>query len=123
MVVTGTHGDLPETETQSGVSGLTDKNQLVHDFYVEDCNLIGIEPGPRRVFSNLPINWDGEKERKDRFRKQADITMNPERMDNPSDDSFAKDELLGKMDVRLANMSYYYGHTQKLLDDIAEVNI
>ena len=123
LIMSGTHGDLPESETQSGVSGLTDKNQLVHHFYKEDCELVGIKPGPRRSLCNLPINWDGEKERKDRFRKQADITRKPERMENPSDDSFAKDELLGKMDVRLANMSYYYGHTQKLLDDIAEVNI
>ena len=83
--------------------------------------MIGIEPGPRRVARNLPINWDGEKERKEEFRKQADITRKPERMEDPSDDSFAKDELLCKMDVRVVNMAYYYGHTQKLLDDIAEV--
>ena len=123
LVVSGTHGDLPETETQTGVSGLKDKNQLVHEFYMEDCKLIGIEPGPRRVARNLPINWDGEKERKEKFRKQADITRKPERMENPSDDSFAKDELLSKMDVRVANMSYYYGHTQKLLRDILQVDL
>ena len=70
---------------------------------------------------NLPIDWEGEKERTDKFRKQADITRKPEKMTDPSDDSFAKDELLNKMDVRVANMAYYYGHTQKLLDDIAEV--
>ena len=118
LIMSGTHGDLPESETQSGVSGLTDKNMLVHEFYKEDCELVGIEPGPRRVLSNLPINWDGEKEK---FLKQADITRKPERMDNPSDDSFAKDELVNKMDVRVANMSYYFGHTQKLLDDISKV--
>ena len=69
------------------------------------------------------MNWNGEKERKERFRKQADISRKPEKMDDPSDDddTFAKDELLSKMDVRLANMSYYFGHTEKLLDDIAEV--
>ena len=120
MVVSGTHGD-PGTETQSGVSGLNQKNKLVHEFYEEDCELVGIEPGPRRVLKNLPIDWEGEKERKERFRKQADITRKPERLENPSDDSFAKDELLSKMDVRVANMSYYFGHTQKLLDDISKV--
>ena len=114
--MSGTHGDLPKTETQPGVSGLTDKNQLVHHFYKEDCELVGIEPGPRRIY--LPIDWEREREA---LREKADITRKPERMDNPSDDSFAKDELLNKMDVRVANMSYYFGHTQKLLDDISKV--
>ena len=116
LIMSGTHGDLPESETQSGVSGLTDKNQLVHEFYKEDCELVGIEPGPRRNY--LPIDWERERET---LREKADITRKPERMDNPSDGSFAKDELVNKMDVRVANMSYYFGHTQKLLDDISKV--
>lgn len=114
--MSGTHGDLPESETQSGVSGLTDKNQLVHSFYKEDCELVGIKAGPRRNY--LPIDWETERET---LKEKADITRKPERMDNPSDDSFAKDELVNKMDVRVANMSYYFGHTQKLLDDISKV--
>ena len=118
LIMSGTHGDLPKSETQSGVSGLTDKNQLVHEFYKEDCELVGIEPGPRRVLRNLPIDWERGKEK---FLNQADITSKPEKMENPSDGSFAKDELLSKMDVRVANMSYYFGHTQKLLDDISKV--
>ena len=118
LIMSGTHGDLPESETQSGVSGLTDKNMLVHHFYKEDCELVGIEPGPKRLVR--PIFWEEENET---FRNQADITRKPERMDNPSDDSFAKDELVNKMDVRVANMSYYFGHTQKLLDDISKVQM
>ena len=121
LIMSGTHGDLPKSETQSGVSGLTDKNQLVHEFYKEDCELVGIKPGPSRWPDNLPIDWEGVKESRETFRKQADITRKPERMENPSDDSFAKDELVNKMDVRVANMSYYFGHTQKLLDDISKV--
>ena len=116
LIMSGTHGDLPESETQSGVSGLTDKNLLVHHFYKEDCELVGIKPGPNRNY--LPINWERETET---FRNQADISRKPERMENPSDDSFAKDELVNKMDVRVANMSYYFGHTEKLLDDISKV--
>ena len=118
LIMSGTHGDLPESETQSGVSGLTDKNQLVHDFYKEDCKLVGIEPGPNRVVDYLPISWEREGET---FMNQADITRKPEMMENPKDDSFAKDELVNKMDVRVANMSYYFGHTQKLLHDISKV--
>ena len=118
--MSGTHGD-PSTETQSGVSGLTDKSQLVHHFYKEDCELVGIKPGPRRVMRNLPINWEGEREKTEKFRKQADITRKPERIEDPKDDSFAKDELLKNMDVRVTNLSYYHDHTQKLLDDIEKV--
>ena len=116
LIMSGTHGDLPESETQSGESGLTDKNLLIHEFYKEDCELVGIEPGPNRI--QVPINWERETET---FINQADITRKPERMENPSDDSFAKDELVNKMDVRVANMPYYFGHTEKLLDDISKV--
>ena len=116
LIMSGTHGDPPESGSHSGVSGLTDKNLLVHEFYKEDCELVGIEPGPSRSY--LPINWERETET---FRNKADITRKPEKMQNPSDDSFAKDELVNKMDVRVANMPYYFGHTEKLLDDISKV--
>ena len=45
LVVSGTHGDSG-IETQFGVSGLTDKDKLDHEFYKEDCKLVGIEPEP-----------------------------------------------------------------------------
>lgn len=118
LIMSGTHGDPPESGSHSGVSGLTDKDLLVHHFYKEDCELVGIVPGPNRNY--LPINWEGERET---LLKHADITRKPERMENPSDESFAKDELVQKMDVRVAGMSYYFGHTQKLLDDISKVSI
>ena len=104
-------------ETPTDPAPVTDKNHLVHDFYKEDCQLLGIEPGPRRNY--LPINWESEKET---LRKHADITRKPERMENPSDESFAKDELVQKMDTRVASLSYYFGHTQKLLDNISKVS-
>ena len=114
LIMSGIHG----SETQSGVSGLTDKNQLVHNFYKEDCELVGIKSGPNRILKNLPIDWETETET---LRKHADITRKPERMEDPSDDSFAKDDLLSTMDIRVVNMAYYFGHTQKLLDDISKV--
>ena len=117
--MSGTHGDLPESGSYSGVSGLTDKSLLHHQFYKEDCELVGIKPGPNRALRNLPINWEGERES---LLKHADITRKPERMENPSDESFAKDELVQKMDTRVAGMTYYFGHTQKLLDDISKVS-
>ena len=119
LIMSGTHGDLPKSETQPGVSGLTDKNHLDHRFYKEDCELVGIVPGPNRSLSYLPIDWERERVT---LLKHADITRKPERMENPSNDSFAKDELVLKMDVRVAGMPYYFGHTQKLLDDISKVS-
>ena len=120
LIMSGTHGDLPESGSHSGVTGLTDKDLLVHDYYKEDCELVGIKPGPNRALRNLPINWERERET---LLKHADITRKPERMENPSDDSFAKDELVNKLETRVVNMSYYFGHTQKLLDDIAKVSL
>ena len=116
--MSGTHGDPPESGSHPGVSGLTDESLLHHQFYKEDCELVGIVPGPNRTSRNLPINWERERET---LLKHADITRKPERMENPSDESFAKDELVQKMDTRVAGMSYYFGHTQKLLDDISKV--
>ena len=117
--MSGTHGDLPESGSYSGVSGLNDKELLVHHFYKEDCELVGIVSGPNRRLDNLPINWERERET---LLKHADITRKPERMENPSDESFAKDELVQEMDTRVASMFYYFGHTQKLLDDISKVS-
>ena len=45
LVVSGTHG-ASGTESQIGVSGLTDKKQLDHNLYLWDCQKIGVEPGP-----------------------------------------------------------------------------
>ena len=115
LVVSGTHGDPPKTETQSGVSGLTDKTKLDHAFYFEDCQLVGVVPGPSRHPSRLPIEtWDWDR--------VPDITKPAEVVESPPPGSFYADEELKKMDIRVANMSYYFGYEQKLLDDIAEVH-
>ena len=91
LIMSGTHGDPPESGSHSGVSGLTDKDLLVHHFYKEDCKLVGIVPGPNRNY--LPINWEGVKESRETFRNQADISRKPKKMENPNDDSFAKGEV------------------------------
>ena len=94
------------------MSGLTNKNNLFHPFYYEDCQLVGVVPGPRRV--ELPIGaWDWDR--------VPDITKPAEVVESPPPGSFYADEELKKMDIRVANMAYYYGYTDKLLDDIAEV--
>ena len=115
--MSGTHGDPPKSGSQSGLSGLTERSLLHHHFYKEDCELVGIVPGPNRNY--LPINWERERET---LLRHADITRKPKRMENPSDESFAKDELVLKMDARVAGMPSYFGHTQKLLDNISKVS-
>ena len=115
LVVTGTHGDPPETETESGVTGLTDKAKLDHGLYFEDCRLVGVVPGHLRDPSRLPMparDWD----------KIPDITKPAQVVESPPPGSFYADEELKKMDIRLANMAYYFGYKDKFLDDIAKVN-
>ena len=106
-MVTGTHG------TKSGKSGLTDSDLLVHEFYQEDCRRIGVEAGPRRV-RGLPVRtWDG----------LPTINKPAKKIEPPPPGSFYDDEDLKGMDFRLANMSYYFGHTQKLIEDMNEVKL
>ena len=104
--MTGTHG------TETAVSGLTDRDRLDHPFYVEDCQMVGVEAGPCRIPDRLPVStWEG----------LPTINQPAEKIEPPPPDSFYDDEDLKGMDFRLANMSYYFGHTQKLIEDINEV--
>ena len=106
--MTGAHG------TEAGLSGLEAKELLLQSFYNEDCKLVGVKAGPDRKPHSLPIiTWEGI----------PDITQPAEVMESPPPGSFYDDEELRTMDIRVANMSYYFGHTQKLLDDIDEVQV
>ena len=110
LIMSGTHGDPPTTTTHSGASGLTVRSSLHHPFYREDCKLVGVEPGPNR--SKLPLSsWDG----------LPTINKPAVKLEPPPPGSFYDDEDLKGMDFRLANMSYYFGNSQKLREDINEV--
>ena len=50
---------------------------------------------------------------------RSDITAT--RMESPLSDSFYSDPEMKKMDIRLANLAYYHGLEQKLIDDIKQV--
>ena len=110
LIMSGTHGNHPGAETESGASGLTDRSQLTHHFYKEDCQLVGVKAGPAR--SQLPLrSWDG-----------IPIINKPaEKREPPPPGSFYNDEDLCSMDFRMGNMSNYHGHEKKLVDDINEV--
>ena len=108
--MTGTHGDPNSRE-----SGLTDIDLLVHDFYVEDCERVGVKPGPRRLKGRgLPVRtWD----------RLPTINKPAVKIEPPPPGSFYEDEDLCKMDFRMANMAYYYDHKKKLIDDINIVRL
>ena len=118
--MTGTHG------SEDGRSALTDIDMIDdegHGFYQEDCKTFGIESGPRRsknregaLKSKEPFSNEDWK----KLHKKADITKPAEKLDNPSPDSFCNNELMKKMDIRVANMTYYYKNQEKLIRDINE---
>ena len=105
--MTGTHGDMKQ-------SGLSDESKLenAHGYYKEDCKTVGVKAGPNRL--KLPLKtWD----------RLPTIDKPAVKIEPPPPGSFYADEDLQQMDIRLGNMSYYYSHEQKLIDDINEVKI
>ena len=108
LIITGTHG------TEAGVSGLTDMDRLDHFFYVEDCQMVGVKNGPDR--RRVPIDSSEWNTRVPMMTKPA------EKLDPLPPGCFYQDDVLKTMDIRVANMAYYHGHSQKLLDDITELN-
>ena len=102
--MSGSHG------TESGVSGLTDNSTINIDeaywFYHQDCELLGIKPGPYK--RRLPLtNWDGIPD----IKKPAE-----------KNERFDHNTLLQNMDIRIANICYYFDQQEKLILDIQEVN-
>ena len=89
------------------------KNYLDHGCYEEDCEWVGVEVGPSRR-RGLPLEtWDG----------LPTINKPAVKLEPPPSGSFYDDEELKGMDFRLANMSYYFGNSQKLKDDMKEVKL
>ena len=108
--MTGTH------RTEAAVSGLTDIARLVHLFYVEYCRMVRVENRLTCFPDRLPVTtWDMEG--------LPTVNKPAQRMEPPPPGSFYADEQLKEMDFRLANMSYYFGHEKKLIEDINEVKI
>ena len=106
MIVSGTHGF-------EGLSGLSEEGFLDHGTYSEDCNWVGVEAGFRRARGLPLMSWEG----------LPTVNKPAERMEPPPPGSFYADEDLKEMDFRLANMAYYFGNSQKLIDDINEVKL
>ena len=105
LILSGSHG------SEDGISGLTDKDERNVDqgygFYREDCELLGIKPGPHKRSQRLPLrDWNGI----------PDITKPAERM------SFVREEVFMGMDIRIANICYYHDQEDKLIQDMKEVS-
>ena len=108
LIITGTHG------SETGASGLKNQEQLDHFYYVEDCEMVGAKRGPSRC--RVPIHSSEWNTRVPMMTKPA------EKLDPLPPGCFYQDDVLKTMDIRVANMAYYHGHSQKLLDDITELN-
>ena len=107
----------------SGADGRADgklgpQNQNSHPywFYHEDCEKVGIKPGSYHEYDS---DWK---------TKVPIITKEAEKLDPLPPGCFYGDDILRTMDIRVANMGYYYGDSfnkldsQKLLEDIEAVS-
>ena len=111
--MTGTHG------SEDGKTVLTNIDMTDHCFYQEDCSAFGIEAGPRRAKTRPPLSSKQPFSDED-WKSLPDITKPAEKMSDPPRDSLCNNELMKKMDIRVANMTYYYKNKIKLIRDINE---
>ena len=126
-MMSGTHG------TEDGVSALTEieietidedgqpiKIDLIeHGFYQEDCSKVGVKAGPSRTNQRPPLSLREPFTEED-WRRLPDITKPAEKIIPAPPDSLGNDDLMKKMDIRVANMTYFYKNEEKLIRDINE---
>ena len=111
--MTGTHG------TEDGKSALTDIDMTDHNFYYQDCLKFGIKEGPLRTPNRPPLLFQQPFSDRD-WQRLPEITKPAEKLDNPPPECLGNNELMKKMDIRVANMTYYYKNQEKLIRDINE---
>ena len=107
LVITGSHGYL------DGRLGLPDYG--TYWFYDEDCKRVGVKPGPVHhdpCVSDWLRLFD--------WGKVPILTQSAEKFD-PRDteyrqDCFYNDDDLKTLDIRVANLGYYYGGSFKILN-------
>ena len=118
--MSGTHG------TEDGVAALTDIDRNDVDegyaFYYEDCSKVGIKAGPTRRITRSPLKFREPFSEED-WRKLPEITEPAEKLTPPPPDSLCNDDLMKKMDIRVAHITYYFKNKKKLIRDIKKVGI
>ena len=129
LVMSGTHGTedgvsaLTELETKILIAGRPVKVDLIDNmFYKEDCSMVGIVAGPSRTKQRPPLSLRKPFTEVD-WMRLPDITKPAEKMNPPPPGSLALDDLMKKMDIRVAHMTYYYKNKDKLIRDIKEVGL
>ena len=119
-MMSGTHG------TEDGVSALTDIDRNNVDdgytFYSEDCSKVGIKAGPSRRKTRPPLSLREPFSEED-WKRLPDISKPAQKMTPPPPDSLCNDELMKKMDIRVAHITYYYKNKNKLVRDIKKVEL
>ena len=105
--------------SEDGRSVLTDADMTEHIFYKEDCRSFGIDWGPMRSTNRPPLCFQEPLSDED-WKRLPDITKPAEKLNNPPPDSLGNNELMKKMDIRVANMTYFYKNKEKLIRDINE---
>ena len=125
--MSGTHGTedgvsaLTELETKILIAGRPVKVDLIDNmFYKEDCSMVGIVAGPSRTKQRPPLSLRKPFTEMD-WMRLPDITKPAERISPPPPNSLYEDDLTKKMDIRVANLTYYYKNKNKLIRDIKEV--
>ena len=114
--MTGTHG------SEDGRSALTDIDMIEHAFYEEDCSAFGIKAGPRRSNGRPPLCFQEPLSDED-WRRLPDIAKSAEKLNDPPPDGLCHNELMKKMDIRVANITYFYKNKEKLIRDIYEERV
>ena len=115
LVVTGSE-EVPKGHLRTGLTDEDWLHLLKHQFYMADCKKVGVKNGPSRREGRVPIACSEWNTRVPMMTKPA------EKLDPLPPGCFYQDDVLKTMDIRVANMAYYHGHSQKLLDDITELN-
>ena len=57
------------------------------------------------------------------WRRLPDITKPAEKITPPPPESLGNDDLMKKMDIRVAHITYYYKNKNKLVRDIKKVEL
>ena len=82
--------------------------------------MVGIEAGPMRSNQRPPLMFQEPFTEVD-WMRLPDITKPAEKITPPPANSFYEDDLTKKMDIRVANLTYYYKNKNKLIRDINKV--